>query len=139
MKHHIFQFVRFGIVGVGNTVIDFLVYYALTRGFTFFEQHQILAAVVAFLIAGLNGFFWSKHWTFKVKEKYRHAQLVRFYVAAGAALAINTGVLWILLDHLRMYDLIAKLIASMAAGVFNFALQKFWAFGIPKSQDELLP
>lgn len=129
MKHHIFQMMRFGIVGSVNTALDFFVYFALTRGIEFFVDHRIVASIIAFLVAGLNSFYWNRHWTFKVQEHYTHAQLVRFYCSAGTALVINTGILWLLLERTYTHDLVAKIVASIAAGCVNFLLQKFWAFG----------
>lgn len=124
MKVVIFQFIRFGIVGAGNTVLDALIYISLTR---FFHLHYLLAAAIAFLIAGLNSFVWNKHWTFRDAVSYSHIQLVRFYVAAGVAFIMNEGVLWIVVSS-GVYDIIGKLIASFSAGGVNFLLQKFWTF-----------
>lgn len=125
LTHQIF---KFGLVGAVNTAIDTGVYVALTREVVWFAQNYLVAGFVAFLIAGINGFWWHKKWTFRHAMTYRHTQLVRFYLGAGGALVVNEAVLWLLVQQ-HWYDILAKLVAAVAAGVVNFCLQKFWTFG----------
>ena len=44
------QFVRFAAVGPTNTVLDFGVYVALTRGTDWWRDHLVLAATVSFCV-----------------------------------------------------------------------------------------
>lgn len=127
MKATFFQLFRFGVVGTMNTVIDLAVYAGLTRGFDFFEEHYLVAALIAFIISGINSFFWNKQWTFKDTNQYTHRKLIKFYIAAGVALLVNELILWQLVEF-ELYDILAKLIAGTSAGVINFTLQKFWTF-----------
>jgi putative flippase GtrA len=127
MKQSLFQLGKFAIIGTSNTAIDALLYFVLTRGFTWFDEHKQIAVLIAFLIAGINGFIWNRKWTFKVQKKYQHAELGKFYLANGGALLLNQFGFFFLLSF-GLYDLIAKVFAGIAAGVVNFLLQKVWAF-----------
>lgn len=129
MKMTLFQVMRFGIVGSVNTGIDLLIYLGLTRSTNFFASHYLLAAAIAFLIASLNSFIWNKHWTFRDGVEYSHKQLVRFYIVAAVALALNQIILWLLVSF-SLHDALAKLLASVSAGGVNFLMQKFWTFPI---------
>lgn len=127
MKKHLYQLVRFGIVGASNTVIDIALYAALTRGSTFFGEWYLFAALISFVIAGLNGYFWNKHWTFKDGMHFSHKQLMAFYCVGGVTLGANLLLLWLFVSA-GMNDVLAKLIAAVTAGIGNFLMQKFWIF-----------
>ncbi len=133
MKKLFWQLVRFGIVGGGNTGLDVLIYVGLTRGVNWLGEHYLVAAVISFLISGVNGFIWNKHWTFKDKLKFTHGQLIRFYISAGVALSINQSLLWYFVSNELIHDVMAKVAAGVSAGGVNFLLQKFWTF--PRPED----
>lgn len=121
-----------------NTLLDFFIYFILTRTSDFFAQHYLTAAGVAFLIAGINSYYWNKKWTFKDTSAVTSKQLLRFYSASGVGLFVNQVTLWLsttlivqmvvnqtVADHA---DLVGKIIASLAAAGVNFLLQKLWTF-----------
>lgn len=140
MKKHFFQFVRFGVVGAMNTVFDLLMYAGLTRSMDFFRAHYLFAAFIAFAISTLNSFIWNKHWTFRDTLKFHHSQLIKFYIGAGVTLVLNQAFLWLFVN-LGVYDIFAKVLASLTAGGVNFMMQKFWTFA-PKQrilEDRLVP
>ena len=134
MKTTFFQLVRFVVVGSGNTLIDAVVYIALTRGFDFFATHYLLASTIAFVIAGFNSFVWNKHWTFKDGISYSYAQLFRFFVVIGITYSLNQLFLWWFVS-LGIYDIVGKVAAGVFAGGVNFTLQKLWAFPIVKAEE----
>jgi putative flippase GtrA len=127
MREAIAQLIRFGLVGTSNSLIDLALYIGLTRGSDFFARHFLLAALIAFLIAGLNSFYWNRRWTFKNGNGFVRDQVLRFYVAAGLALTVNEVLLWALVGA-GLHDIAAKVIAGGSAGLVNFLLQKFWTF-----------
>ncbi len=127
MKKTVAQLVRFGVVGSINTVIDLFVYIVLTRNLQFFSDNYLFAAISSFLVAGINGYFFNKRWTFKDGAGFSHKQMILFYIEAGIALAMNLLLLWWFVQ-LGMNDVLAKLTAGVTAGVLNFLMQKFWIF-----------
>lgn len=127
MKHTFFQLLRFTVIGSTNTGIDIGVYALLTRTIDWFGAHYLTAAVVSFFVAGINGFFWNKHWTFRHKVKYAHRQMVKYLTVACIALTINQLLLWGLVNG-GVHDILGKFIATVLAGVLNFLMQKFWTF-----------
>ena len=55
------QFVKFCIVGLSSTLIDFAIYNVLLRvGFP-----PALALTCSFLVSVSNGFYWNRKWTFR--------------------------------------------------------------------------
>lgn len=71
----IMQFVKFGIVGVSNTVISYIIYVVglvLLQKIDFWPQYDYLfAQVAAFVISVLWSFYWNSKmvFTFRRREK----------------------------------------------------------------------
>lgn len=54
------QFIKFGFVGVSNTLINWCVFLVLVNlGF-----YYISANVIAYLVATANSFLWNSKWVF---------------------------------------------------------------------------
>ena len=49
------QFIKFGIVGLSNTLIAYLVYAVCI----YIGLHYLLANVIAFAVSVLNAYYWS--------------------------------------------------------------------------------
>ena len=56
------QFVKFGIVGLSNTLISYVVYVAGVR----FGMHYLLASILGFVISVLNSFYWNNKYVFEI-------------------------------------------------------------------------
>ena len=56
------QFLKFGIVGVSNTLIAFAVYTVLLKGFGVW---YIAASGIGFVVGAVNGFLLNRRWTFR--------------------------------------------------------------------------
>ena len=126
--HHLTeQVVRFMIVGVTNTGADFIIYYALTRGFRWWRHHFLLANAIAFIVAVAVSFMLNNFWTFKRDAEGWHARSLKFLAVNVAALALNSAMLFALTTF-GMHDLFAKILASVTVGFWNFTLYKLWAF-----------
>ena len=56
------QFVKFGIVGVSNTLLTFAVYTLLLKGFGVW---YLAASAIGFMVGATNGFLLNRRWTFR--------------------------------------------------------------------------
>lgn len=122
------QFIKFSFVGVGNTVIDFGVYFVLTRSFVFFASNYLLANFISFLMAVIFSFTLNKYWTFRAHTRTIWAQYVRFIAVSVVALMIAQTLLYILVSVVSLHDLVAKAITTVVVVFWNFFLNKFWTF-----------
>ena len=122
------QFTKFVIVGLVNTAIDFFIYFSLTRGTDFFEQHLLSANIIAFSIAATNSFFWNKKWTFRDQGKNYHVQYSKFLIVSIGGLILSQGIFVIGVHYLKISDIITKLAAVAIVTFWNFALNKLWTF-----------
>ena len=122
------QFTKFVIVGLVNTAIDFFIYFSLTRGTDFFEQHLLSANIIAFSIAATNSFFWNKKWTFRDQGKNYHVQYSKFLIVSIGGLLLSQGIFVLGVHYLKISDIITKLAAVVIVTFWNFALNKLWTF-----------
>jgi putative flippase GtrA len=121
-SHPALQFVRFLIVGVGNTLLSFGVYRLLLVVATPYA----LAAPVAFGIGAVNGYIFNRRWTFAARDSAR-ARLVYLVVQAGGAAATTLLVLL----YVQVAD-IGRVLAYLAAvapvTMSTFAANRIWTF-----------
>ena len=118
------QVISFGIIGVLNTAIDFSVYWILTRVFGFYFLMANMAAIVC---AMCFSYFANKTFTFRTSGNHKK-EIIRFLTVQGSGFLIANGILFILV-HLSVFDIYAKVIASVVFTLYNFTMQKLWVFG----------
>ncbi len=125
------QLFRFGLVGFSNALVDFAVYWSLTRLTSFGQDWYLLMNALAFLIANFNSFIWNRHWTFgnqsswlNFKDYGKFLSLSLFYL-----FFLEIG-LWWLVDKLGWLDLAAKAILLVIGTAFYFSANKMWVFKI---------
>lgn len=123
----IHQFVKFGVIGVVNTFIDFAIYYLLTR-FTGLRESIYIANVISFTIAVTFSYFANRTWTFSMAKKAGMGEAVKFYSTAITGFLINISILFIGVHVFGFFDLFAKLIATIIVIMWNFFVNKFWVF-----------
>ena len=130
------QFVRFGIVGVSNTIISYLLYtgglIGLRRMGLFPQWDYVLAQVIAFLLSVLWSFYWNSKKVFVKQENEERSTikaLLKTYVSysfTGLFLSSFLLVLWI--EYLGMSEFIAPLLNLIITVPLNFIINKFWTF-----------
>jgi putative flippase GtrA len=120
------QAVKFGLVGVLNTALDWGVYYLLTR-FAGMGGLPTLAKAISYSVGVLNSYFWNRRWTFG--SQARAAQtLLPFVLVNLVGTAINSGVFALGTGRMRLPQLLGLIGATIAALVWNFVASKFLVF-----------
>lgn len=118
------QLLKFFLVGISNTAIDFIVYIALTR---IFHLYYLIAATISFVMAVTWSFNLNRRWTFKVKRGLV-AQYCVFLLINTIVTLLNVSILYLLVDYFEVYDLLAKLVLTFFLGILNFTVNKFLTF-----------
>lgn len=119
------QFVRFCIVGIFNTIIDYGVYLFFSRIMGLFFLY---ANILAILVAMTFSFFVNKYWTFNNFEKKIKSQYAKFFLIGIVYFVLYNLIFYISVNNFQIYDLWAKVIA-IAIGLFwNFIANKYWTF-----------
>lgn len=130
------QFVEFGIIGLSNTVIGYLIYVVslfVLRYIDVFSVADIyIAQFIMFLLSVLWSFFWNNKMVFRVEDGEQRNlvfALVKTYVTyAFTTLFLSEVLLLVWVDVLGISEFIAPVINLLITVPLNFFIQKFWAF-----------
>lgn len=120
------QFVRFALVGVLNTAVDYAVFAALFR---VGDVHYALCQVAGYGAGVVNSFVWNRRWTFDLPRRRRPAtQFLRFVLVNLVSLGVAEIGLAVLIDAAGMPVPAAKVLVTIAAQFINFLGYKLWVF-----------
>lgn len=121
------QFIKFGIVGLSNTLISYVVYLAGVR----LGMHYLLASVLGFVISVLNSFYWNNKYVFLQGDAERNLflTLIKTFLAyASTGLVLANILLYIWVDILGVSEYLAPIINLAITVPLNFVINKLWAF-----------
>ncbi|HIZ27115.1 GtrA family protein [Barnesiella sp. An55] len=124
-KNTLWQLIRFGIVGVINTLITLVVIYVLQE---LLHVKYTVANLVGYIAGVINSFFWSKLWVFKKLNSNFMREAVLFLVSFGICYGIQFVALLILVETLHMADTWAQLVSMVVYTLCNFAMNKCITF-----------
>lgn len=118
------QFVKFGIVGVSNTLLTLVVYTLLLK---VFGVWYLAASAIGFAVGATNGFLLNRRWTFR--EHVGDALTpVRWGIVQSGGLAINEGLLYLFVHDAQLDKLLAQVCATSVVTVTTFIVNRAWTF-----------
>jgi putative flippase GtrA len=125
------RFVKFGVVGIIGSVVDFSI---LNLCIQSFGMAKWLANTFSFTAAVISNFTWNRLWTFpESREKPLLSQLGKFFVVNLGGYAINQ-IIFLSLDHYVFsswgtwgYN-ISKAIAIGVVLFWNFGINRVWTY-----------
>ncbi|MBS4461826.1 GtrA family protein [Aerococcaceae bacterium zg-B36] len=123
MQKLIQQIVKFGIVGVVATLIDWTIFYVL---FGTFHIWYLLAKTIAFAISTIFNYYLSMKYVFvsrfEAKERSREFQL--FVLLSLIGLLLTLGLMWLVVEILSVNPAIANILVAIVVMITNFVLRK---------------
>jgi putative flippase GtrA len=131
--HMLVQFVKFGIVGVSNTVIAFAVYTLLLK---VFGVWYLAASAIGFALGATNGFLLNRRWTFR-DHVGDSLTPVRWAVVQGCGLGVNEGLLYVFVHDASLDKLIAQAMATVVVTVSTFFVNRAWTFRVHPTRHVL--
>lgn len=146
------QFIKFGLVGVFNTLVNQIIFMVLVN----LGLHYIVASIIGFIISVLNAYFWQTRFVFKedktAEKRVWWQVLLKTYAAyAFTGLLLNNLLLILWIDVIKIEQLtppltgfvnniginidnrelatdIAPLLNMVVNVPINFLINKFWAY-----------
>ena len=118
------QFVKFGIVGVSNTLLAFAIYTVLLK---VFGVWYLGASAIGFVVGAVNGFLLNRRWTF-AGHVGDSLTPVRWGVVQGCGLALNEGLLYLFVDGAGIEKLLGQAFATGIVTVITFLVNRAWTF-----------
>lgn len=130
------QFIKFGIVGLSNTIISYVLYAVvlllLQKKMLFPKIDYLLAQIVAFVLSVLWSFYWNNRMVFVVEEGHKRSlwkSLLKTYISYSfTGLFLNSILLILWVNVLGISEFIAPIINLLVSVPLNFLINKFWAF-----------
>ncbi len=121
------QFVKFGIVGISNTLLTLAVYTILLK---VFDVWYLAASAIGFAVGATNGFLLNRRWTFR--EHVGDALTpVRWAIVQGCGLALNEGLLYLFVHDVGLDELLGQVFATAVVTVTTFLVNRAWTFRVP--------
>jgi putative flippase GtrA len=118
------QFVKFGIVGVSNTLLAFAIYTVLLK---VFGVWYLAASAIGFVVGAVNGFLLNRRWTF-AGHVGDSLTPVRWGIVQGCGLALNEGLLFVFVDDAHIEKLLGQACATAIVTVITFLVNRAWTF-----------
>lgn len=131
-RHKIFwrQFIKFAIVGVFNTVIDWSLFYILT---SVAGLNPLLANIISYTVAMVYNFFASTRFVFRTtKQKSQRRLFAEFAAQNACGFLISEGLLYVLIERMSLQDMLSKVIATGVVMIFDFVSRKIILEDRPK-------
>ena len=123
------QFIKFGLVGVSNTVLSTITYMICVG---IFGCHRQVGNFLGFVVGTCNSFYWNNKYVFAGERKsitellYSFIKMTVSYAATGLVLAAILLELWVQVFHIP--EILAPIISLLITIPLNFVLNKLWAF-----------
>ncbi len=131
------QFIKFGFVGVSNTLISYgiemLCYYVVFASAAINGTAKIwITTAVAFIISVTNSYYWNNRFVFKAQSRLSVREHLGRYLRTVICYGLTGMILAPLLKMWVSNMGVPYWLASMGTLIItiplNFILNKFWAF-----------
>jgi len=119
------QFIKFNVVGIMNTAVDFGVFMILNR---YLGLIYAVSQVISYSCGMVNSYFLNKFWTFQKREGFTAIEVTKFILVNLCSLGISLLVLYILQSKWSWEVLPSKVLATGFSVGVNFLGNKFWVF-----------
>ena len=124
----LWQFFKFGLVGVSNTAVSLGVYYLVLW---MNPELYMLGSVLGTILSIFNAFIWNDLFVFTGNPKDFKSVMKRLgktYVSYGGTSALSTALLWVEVELLFVSELYAPIINLVITIPLNYLINKFWTF-----------
>ena len=135
----IMQVARFGISGVTALATNIAVLYVLN---SIAGLWYLAASVIGFLAGFAVSFTLQKFWTFRDHSTDKIAtQAVRYFLIVLFNLGLNTILVYLFVEYVRLLPIIAQIIAALIIAIEGFFAYRFLVFSsvaAPAQQPETI-
>jgi putative flippase GtrA len=135
--HHLIrEMTKFGIIGVFNTALDFVVFNALHFGLGI---GPLTSQCLSVVVSATSSYFMNRHWTFRHRARSGlRREYMLFFLFNGVGLAIALAVLAVTRYGMGLEDPvslnIAKIVGLVLGTLFRFWSYRRWVFLHPEDR-----
>lgn len=118
------SFVRYALVGAVGTLAHYLVLLGLVE---LGNVRPTLATTLGFATGAVVNYFLNFRFTFQSDRPHREA-LPRFLLVAAAGMLLNSGIVALGVDVLRLHYMIPQVCATGGVVLTTFLVNRVWTF-----------
>lgn len=123
------QFVKFGIVGVSNTLISLAVYQLALNAL---GMHYLAANLLGLVISVINAYYWNNRCVFGGGQKRSFSRHVALYfkslTAYGGTFVLDSVLLVFWVEAVGIPEALAPVLNLCITIPLNFLINKYWTF-----------
>ena len=125
IKDMLEQFVKFCVVGLSGTIIDFGLTYIFKEKV---RLNKYISNSIGFLSAATSNYILNRIWSFENHNPAIGEQYMLFMAISLLGLLINNGVIYLLTKKLHLNFYVAKVIATGVVTLWNFVMNYLFTF-----------
>lgn len=122
-KKLILQIIKFGIVGIVATVVDFGL-------LTFLKEvahiEVLIASLISFSVSVISNYILSMLFVFKSTGDNKIKEFIIFVALSVGGLLLNQCIMWIGTEFASVYYLWVKVFATFFVPIYNFITRKIF-------------
>lgn len=122
---NLLKFLKFGVVGVSGTVVDFGITWLLKEKA---KLNKYLANGIAYMCGATSNYFLNRYWTFNDHSPEMLTQYLKFLGVSAIGLGLNTLVIYILVTRFKLNFYVSKIIATLLVLLWNFTANLMLTF-----------
>lgn len=121
----LYRFLKFCVVGVTGTIIDF--------GLTWICKEKLkipkfIANAIGFVVAATSNYILNRVWTWGSTNEQVGVEYVKFFGVSLIGLGLNTLILYLLHEKLKLNFWISKVFATGVVMIWNFLANHYFTF-----------
>lgn len=120
---------KYYAVGASGILVNLGLLYYLTE---YGSLWYFLSYALAISVSITSNFILNKFWTFRdsIDSQKTIVMYVKFVSVSMLGMAIQLGSVYVLVESLTVYYMLAALISICIAGAINFIINRRWTFGV---------
>jgi len=128
LRQLIIQFIKFGLVGVSNTVVSMAIYYLFLW---IDESLYMVGSILGTVLSILNAFIWNDLFVFTGNPKDFKSVMYRLgktYISYGGTSLLSNVLLWLEVTLLNVSKVYAPIVNLLITIPLNYLINKLWTF-----------
>lgn len=120
---------KYYAVGASGILVNLGLLYYLTE---YVGLWYFLSYVLAISVSITSNFVLNKFWTFtdSIDSQRMIVMYVKFVSVSMLGMAVQLGSIYVLVESVAVYYMLAALISICIAGAINFIINRRWTFGV---------
>lgn len=124
MMHRAYRFVKYVLVGVMGTAVQYVILIALTASN---HTDAVFASTYGAVAGAAVNYLLNYRLTFRSEAGHTRAA-PRFFCVAAAGMAVNAALMGALVDRLHLHYLIAQFFSTGCVLIIGFVVNSLWSF-----------